>query len=82
MAPLMLEKYELYLRPGEQDTHWPLKMFVSDGRRDRSDFSQACRDLKSRKRQRRRRWREVTQRPESDDDDSNQGDVNDASSSQ
>ena len=78
-----LEKYELYLRPGDTDSHYPLKLFFGDGGRDRSDFSQAFRDMNSRKRQRQRPLSdEVTQRRESDDHDSDQGDVNDASFSQ
>ena len=52
---MKLEKYELYLRPGDNDSHFPLKLFFADGKRDRTEFSQAFRERNSRIRERRRR---------------------------
>ena len=51
-----LEKYDLYLRPGDNDSHTPLKMFFADHRtkRDRSQFMQAFRMNNDRLRERKR----------------------------
>ena len=51
---LNLEKYELYLRPDDDDSHYPLKLFFGDGKRDRTELSQAFRDRSSRIRERER----------------------------
>ncbi len=52
---LDLEKCELRLRPGDNDSHYPLKLFFGDGKRDRTELSKALRDTNGRKRERRRR---------------------------
>ena len=50
-----VERYDLRLRPGDTDSHTPLKMFFGDGKRDRTPISRAFRINSARIRERRRR---------------------------
>ena len=46
--------YELYLRPGDTDSHYPLKVTISNGKRKRSELSLAHRLNKRRNRKKKR----------------------------
>ena len=63
MGKSQYERHDFRLRPGDKDSHRPLKVHFSDGGRDRSEVARMFRDHHNRQRERVRKCAKTSDAP-------------------